>query len=323
MSVSSESPLSQAIELLSEMSVKDMLSLNETLASKLCKSKGVKVSGKKVRDPDAPKRQAAVGTMAWIAFVKNCKEEDPTRFEGVKKEAEKLSICKEIRAEDPDAYNQFVEEYKAEHSVDADSDAESQVSEAKAKKAAPAKKAPAKAKKAQKEESDSEESEAEEKPAKAKKAAPKDKKSAPAPAAKGKGKKAKEADSEDDSEAKAQAVKEKLAALKAGAKAKKEKEASPFSDEESGPVPKKAAAGGGAPVKKGVKKATPAAEAKAKKSGVEVDDSFEKITIGEDIECWLDKSSNSLFEVAEDGKVGTVRIGTYQPENAEEPIKYD
>jgi hypothetical protein len=55
-----------------------------------------------------PKRQAAPGTLAWMAFVKHCKTSMADLFEGCTKEPERLMVCKTIKSENPEVYQSFV-----------------------------------------------------------------------------------------------------------------------------------------------------------------------------------------------------------------------
>jgi len=61
-----------------------------------------------------PKRKAALGTLAWGAYVKHIKATQPDAFEGITKESEKLVIVKGIRADDAEGYKTFTEAWKAE-----------------------------------------------------------------------------------------------------------------------------------------------------------------------------------------------------------------
>ena len=75
----------------------------------------VSKASEKVEGEKKPKRKAALGTLAWTAYVKHCKTTMPDSFEGLTKESEKLVIVKGIRAEDPEGYASFTEAWKAEH----------------------------------------------------------------------------------------------------------------------------------------------------------------------------------------------------------------
>jgi hypothetical protein len=114
------STMDQITALLGELSFEEKLTINEQLATSIRKEgggKGKVTKSKKVKEDDEkPKRKAALGTLAWGAYVKHMKTTRPDAFEGLKKESEKLVIVKGIRAEDPDGYTSFVEAWKTEHS---------------------------------------------------------------------------------------------------------------------------------------------------------------------------------------------------------------
>jgi hypothetical protein len=119
----------QIITLFESLSFAEKLSLNERLATAMRKEGGGAAAGKKrgpkaKADGDKPKRKAALGTLAWMAYVKHIKTTKPDALEGLTKEAEKLAIIKGIRAEDPDGYNTFVAAWKEEHKDDASSTSE-------------------------------------------------------------------------------------------------------------------------------------------------------------------------------------------------------
>jgi hypothetical protein len=71
---------------------------------------------KKEKDADAPKRAMPAGTLAWLAFVAHCKTTMPERFEGITQVSKKLTICKEIRGEDEQAYKKFADDFMAKAS---------------------------------------------------------------------------------------------------------------------------------------------------------------------------------------------------------------
>ena len=141
------SSIEQMNTLIESLSFAEKLSLNERLAGIIRKEGGGAAGGKK-RGPKAkigadgepkPKRKAALGTLAWMAYVKHIKDTQPEALAGHTKEAEKLAIIKGIRAEDGEGYNTFVAEWKEEHKDDSasvvsasdaegDDDAASQVS---------------------------------------------------------------------------------------------------------------------------------------------------------------------------------------------------
>ena len=132
------------LEALAALSFADKLLLNEELATALRKEGKSGAVGKalkkekKAKDPSAAPRKTAVGTMAWIAFVKHCKTTLPERFTECAKEPERLQVAKAIRAEDEAAYKEFCEKFKEEHASAAGSDEDSSDSEASPRAAAPA-----------------------------------------------------------------------------------------------------------------------------------------------------------------------------------------
>lgn len=130
----------QIVTLFESLSFAEKLSLNERLSTILRKEGGGAAAAGKKRGPKAktdgekPKRKAALGTLAWMAYVKHIKETRPDILDGLTKEAEKLVIIKGTRAEDPDGYNSFVAAWKEEHKDDA-SQAASEASEAEVSEA--------------------------------------------------------------------------------------------------------------------------------------------------------------------------------------------
>ena len=117
------STIDQITALIGELSFSEKLTINEQLASAIRKEGKVKSKGDK---EDKPKRKAALGTLAWTAYVKHIKTTQPDAFEGITKESEKLVIVKGIRADDPDGYKTFTDEWKASREAsDAASVAES------------------------------------------------------------------------------------------------------------------------------------------------------------------------------------------------------
>lgn len=119
--MSAASPYDQALSLFASLSFTEKLSFVAEAATTLKKEGKTGSVGKaakkekKEKDPDAPKRAMAVGTLAWQGFVAHCKDSMPERFADVKKVSEKLTICKEIRAEDEEAYQTFVNNFKSKH----------------------------------------------------------------------------------------------------------------------------------------------------------------------------------------------------------------
>ena len=111
---------------MTEFSFSDKLRFNTELAALLKKEGKTGAVGKAVKKAKAakgsdseskPKRKAAPGTLAWMAFVKHCKATMAERFTETTKETERLSICKAIRAEDSAAYETFISDFKANYSV--------------------------------------------------------------------------------------------------------------------------------------------------------------------------------------------------------------
>jgi hypothetical protein len=147
----------QIISLFEGLSFAEKLSLNERLASAMRKEGGGQTATpQKKRGPKAkadgepkPKRKAAIGTLAWMAYVKHIKETRPEALEGLSKESEKLTLIKGIRADEPEAYNTFVAEWKDSHKEDAASvissaeEVESEEESASVSASAPAPAAPA------------------------------------------------------------------------------------------------------------------------------------------------------------------------------------
>jgi len=112
----------QIITLFESLSFAEKLSLNERLATAMRKegggAAGKKRGPKAKADGDKPKRKAALGTLAWMAYVKHIKATQPDMLEGHTKESEKLAIIKGVRAEDTEGYNAFVAAWKEEHKDD-------------------------------------------------------------------------------------------------------------------------------------------------------------------------------------------------------------
>jgi len=124
------SSMTDMISQVADLSLADKLSLIDSITASIRKEGGMpakKVKVSKVTDgTPKPKRKAALGTLAWTAYVKHCKTTMPESFEGLTKESEKLVVVKGIRAEDPEGYKTFTDEWKAEHAEVSDaSEAES------------------------------------------------------------------------------------------------------------------------------------------------------------------------------------------------------
>ena len=112
--------MSEIISQVADLSLVDKLSLIETVVASIRKEGGMPAKKKKAEKAekekaDKPKRKAALGTRAWQAYVKHCKETMPSSFEGLTKESDKLVIIKGIRAEDAEGYKAFTEAWKTEH----------------------------------------------------------------------------------------------------------------------------------------------------------------------------------------------------------------
>ena len=122
------STIDQITALIGELSFAEKLTVNEQLASSLRKEGK---EGKKVKDK--PKRKAALGTLAWGAYVKHIKTTQPDAFEGITKESEKLVIIKGIRAEDTAGYTSFTEAWKKEHTPVIDDEVEEPAPKVKVK----------------------------------------------------------------------------------------------------------------------------------------------------------------------------------------------
>jgi hypothetical protein len=60
------------------------------------------------------KRKASIGTMAWFAFIKHCKDTMP-QIATIAKPSEKMQAIKLVKESDSTAYIAFVTEWKASH----------------------------------------------------------------------------------------------------------------------------------------------------------------------------------------------------------------
>jgi hypothetical protein len=123
MSIASEfNSYEQALSLIGEMPFADKLRFNTDLATLLRKEGKSGAVGKaakkekKSKDP-SNKRTAAPGTLAWIAFVKHCKDTMSERFTECTLEKERLAVAKAIKSEDKDVYDAFVVKFKSDHPV--------------------------------------------------------------------------------------------------------------------------------------------------------------------------------------------------------------
>ena len=118
--VASESSYDQALSLFASLSFSEKLSfVAEATAALKKEGKSGSVGkaakkDKKVKDEDAPKRTMSNGAKAWVAFVKDCKEKMPERFEGLARPDAKMTVCKAIKEEDPAAYEAFKDKFIAD-----------------------------------------------------------------------------------------------------------------------------------------------------------------------------------------------------------------
>jgi len=102
------------ISMISTLNLTDKLALNQLLAASIAKeitAAPAALANKKAKDPNAPKRAAAPGVLAWNAFIKHCKTTQPTLFEGIKLEKDRLAICGGIKEKDLPAYQAWVAEF--------------------------------------------------------------------------------------------------------------------------------------------------------------------------------------------------------------------
>lgn len=102
------------ISMISTLNLTDKLALNQLLAASIAKeitAAPAALAGKKAKDPNAPKRGAAPGVLAWNAFIKHCKTTQPTLFEGIKLEKDRLAICGGIKEKDLPAYQAWVADF--------------------------------------------------------------------------------------------------------------------------------------------------------------------------------------------------------------------
>jgi len=146
--------MDQVIEMFEALSFSEKVSANERIAAIIRKEGGGKTSktskkskASKASEPkeekEKTKRKCAPGTLAWQAYVKHVKATQPDAFEGIKKEAEKLTVIKGIRAAD-EGYDAWVAawiaDYKAAEasaSSSASSDADAEAEDAAAPEPVP------------------------------------------------------------------------------------------------------------------------------------------------------------------------------------------
>jgi hypothetical protein len=98
------SAIQQIATLMISLSSEEKVTLIDALAKCLNDTKAV----------EKPKKKAALGTLAWVAYVKHIKETRPEAFDGLTKESDKLVIIKGIRAENPEEYVTWTDAWKAD-----------------------------------------------------------------------------------------------------------------------------------------------------------------------------------------------------------------
>ena len=144
--------MSDMISQVADLSLADKLALIDSITASIRKEGVSAKKAKKVPSDgkEKPKRKAALGTLAWGAYVKHMKATQPEAFEGIAKESEKLVIVKGIRAEDAEGYKTFTDAWKAEHAEDSVAKSETESESEEPVAAAPLKKAAVAAKPATK-----------------------------------------------------------------------------------------------------------------------------------------------------------------------------
>lgn len=95
---------------LDELAAKDAV-----IAAKDAEIAKLKAKKAKKAKKDGPKRQSPLGTLAWMAYVNHIKTTQSHHFLNVATELEKLTIIREIRADDPEGYQAFVDAWKKEN----------------------------------------------------------------------------------------------------------------------------------------------------------------------------------------------------------------
>jgi len=137
--------MDQVIEMFEALSFSEKVSANERIAAIIRKEGGGKTSktskkSKAEAKSDEPKekakRKCAPGTLAWQAYVKHVKATQPDAFEGIKKEAEKLTVIKGIRAAD-EGYDAWVAAWIADYKAAEASASSSEAEDAAAPEPAP------------------------------------------------------------------------------------------------------------------------------------------------------------------------------------------
>jgi hypothetical protein len=98
------SAIQQIVTLMMSLSNEEKVTLIDAFAKSLKDTKAV----------EKPKKKAALGTLAWVAYVKHIKQTRPDAFAGVTSEPDKLVIIKGIRAENPEEYVSWTDAWKAD-----------------------------------------------------------------------------------------------------------------------------------------------------------------------------------------------------------------
>jgi hypothetical protein len=325
--MSSVSNLTAARALISALPREELQNLNKEIRQLIA-------SAPKEKKEKKSKRPAAVGQLAWFAFMAHCRATLAERFTTCKSAPDYAVVCKAIRQEDEAAYTAFVEKFKAENSApasdaevssDAPAPAAPPDAPALAAPAAPSDAPPAPATKAK---LTPEEKEA----AKLAKALEKEQKSAAKSAEKEQKSATKSAEKEQKAAAKSaeKAEKEAAKAAKAAEKAadklqKSLEKQQKLAEKEAAKEAAKAAklASKPAKAKPAAKKATPTAPISADATPALAEpqeDDMPKMTIA-GTAYWHDESTNGLYSIDAAGGFGDW-VGYFQPDNEEEPIRY-
>ena len=133
-----ETPVQAILKQVEALPFDQLVVLNAQVADRVRReSKKAVRKPKKVRDPNAPKKERNAGMLAWEAYAEKIQKENPKRFEGIKKVAEKMKIVKEeFKLKNVQQYNTFVEKFKATHAAKVASAATPVVHKEEAKPAA-------------------------------------------------------------------------------------------------------------------------------------------------------------------------------------------
>ena len=112
-----ETPVQAILKQVEALPFDQLVVLNSQVADRVRReSKKAVRKPKKVRDPNAPKKERNAGMLAWEAYADKIQKENPKRFDGIKKVAEKMKIVKEeFKLKNVQQYNTFVEKFKAAH----------------------------------------------------------------------------------------------------------------------------------------------------------------------------------------------------------------